>query len=494
MFAGIGGFRAGLDRAGGFQCIGHCEIDKYADASYRAIHDPGKEELYYPDARKIDPNDLPDFDLLCGGFPCQAFSQAGRRRGFEDARGTLFFEVARLAQAKRPSYLLLENVPGLLSHEAMMRNKHRLFRADLSAKAHYMRFHHSGHAKIRKPNGFLARQRRVPQSCCSNMAVGFWSDKGRTFSAILTTLLQLGYSVEWMVLIRFFIPNGFAIWNAPGILPGGAADAARKDVQFQSLQTIRFAATALLWQLLLNTFNSNLEIGIHSADFGVPQARRRVFLIGYLDPRCAGKVFPLFGSGGKALIQMLPGPQGSRVYDSAGVACTQTAGAGGKGGKTGLYFIDLSTVEPRVTDQARCITAHYSKGPISNRRGEHSGVLLIREDTKKGYKAAYPGDTVSLGFPGTLHRGRVGHDIAHTLDTGAHQGVVMRSGWIRKLMPRECFRLQGFTDEQIDRVLAITSDAQAYKQAGNGVTVNVIEAIGRRIREMDEELKSEAIA
>ena len=87
---------------------------------------------------------------------------------------------------------------------------------------------------------------------------------------ILTTLLQLGYSVEWMVLIRFFIPNGFAIWNAPGILPGGAADAARKDVQFQSLQTIRFAATALLWQLLLNTFNSNLEIGIHSADFGVP--------------------------------------------------------------------------------------------------------------------------------------------------------------------------------------------------------------------------------
>ena len=71
MFAGIGGFRAGLDRAGGFQCVGHCEIDKYADASYRAIHDIRREERYYPDARKIDPNDLPDFDLLCGGFPCQ---------------------------------------------------------------------------------------------------------------------------------------------------------------------------------------------------------------------------------------------------------------------------------------------------------------------------------------------------------------------------------------------------------------------------------------
>ena len=117
MFAGIGGFRSGLTRAGGFRCVGHCEIDKYANASYQAIYEPGKEERYYPDATQIDPADLPDFDLLCGGFPCQAFSNAGRRRGFADARGTLFFEIARLAQAKRPAYLLLENVPGLLSHD-----------------------------------------------------------------------------------------------------------------------------------------------------------------------------------------------------------------------------------------------------------------------------------------------------------------------------------------------------------------------------------------
>lgn len=125
MFAGIGGFRAGLDRIGGFQCVGHCEIDKYADASYRAIHDIREEERYYPDARKIDPNDLPGFDLLCGGFPCQAFSNAGRRKGFEDARGTLFFEIARLAQARRPAYLLLENVPYALKciRDIMNRNQ-----------------------------------------------------------------------------------------------------------------------------------------------------------------------------------------------------------------------------------------------------------------------------------------------------------------------------------------------------------------------------------
>jgi DNA (cytosine-5)-methyltransferase 1 len=369
MFAGIGGFRAGLTRAGGFQCVGHCEIDKYADASYRAIHDIGEEEQYYQDARKIDPNDLPHFDLLCGGFPCQAFSNAGKRKGFDDARGTLFFEIARLAQARRPPYLLLENVPGLLSH-----------------------------------------------------------DKGRTFGTILAALDDLGYHVEWSVL--------------------------------------------------------------NSKYFGVPQSRKRVFIICYLDPRCAGKILPVFGTDGKALVQILGGPQGSRIYDANGVACTQTAGAGGMGGKTGLYLVDLCAGRPEQTDAARCLTARYGQTTLSNHPRERSGVLLIKEATKCGYKAAQPGDSVDLGYSGSnTRRGRVGRDIAHTLETGSIQGIVERGGRIRRLMPRECLRLQGFAEDQIDRLLAITSDAQAYKQAGNSVTVNVIEAIGRRIRAVDEELR-----
>lgn len=381
MFAGIGGFRSGLTRAGGFRCVGHCEIDKYANASYTAIYEPGKEERYYPDATKIDPADLPDFDLLCGGFPCQPFSTAGRRRGFADARGTLFFEIARLAQAKRPAYLLLENVPGLLSH-----------------------------------------------------------DKGKTFSGILSALDDLGYHVEWTVL--------------------------------------------------------------NSKHFGLPQSRRRLFLIGYLDPRCAGKILPVFGTGGKALVQVLGGPQGSRVYDTGGVACTQTAGAGGMGGKTGLYlippkdpFVDLCAGIPKRTDAARCLTARYGQTTLSNRKGERSGVLLIKEATRKGYKEALPGDTVDLGFSGSnTRRGRVGHDIAHTLETSCIQGIVENGGHIRRLMPRECLRLQGFEEWQIDRILTIQSDAQAYKQAGNSVSVPVIEAIARRIRAVNEELKAGAAA
>lgn len=380
MFAGIGGFRAGLTRAGGFQCVGHCEIDKYADASYRAIHDIREEERYYPDARDIDPDDLPDFDLLCGGFPCQAFSNAGRRRGFADARGTLFFEIARLAEAKRPRYLLAENVPGLLSH-----------------------------------------------------------DHGKTFAVILSTLGDLGYHVEWAVL--------------------------------------------------------------NSKHFGVPQSRKRVFLICYLDPRCAGKILPVPGSHGEALIQLLGGSQGYRVYDPKGVACTQTAGGGGQGVKTGLYlipppeaaFVDLCAGEPRRTGSARCLTARYGQTTLSYHRAERSGVLLVKEGTKKGYQQALIGDSVDLAYPGSKTRaGRVGKRVAH--DIAALQGIVERGGRIRRLMPRECLRLQGFDDNQIDKILAINSDAQAYKQAGNSVTVHVIEAIGRRLRAVDEALGREDAA
>lgn len=120
MFAGIGGFRSGLERLGGYECVGYCEIDKYAKQAYDAMY-PTEGELYFADARTIDPYTLPDIDLICGGFPCQSFSIAGLRRGFQDdTRGTLFFEIARIAAVKRPPFLLLENVPGLLSHDQLM--------------------------------------------------------------------------------------------------------------------------------------------------------------------------------------------------------------------------------------------------------------------------------------------------------------------------------------------------------------------------------------
>jgi DNA (cytosine-5)-methyltransferase 1 len=113
MFSGIGGFEIALNKLG-HKCVGYSEIDKTASDIYRK-HFPS--EVNYGDATKINEEQLPKFDLLVGGFPCQAFSIAGKRRGFEDTRGTLFFDIARIVKSRKPRYLLLENVRGLLSHQ-----------------------------------------------------------------------------------------------------------------------------------------------------------------------------------------------------------------------------------------------------------------------------------------------------------------------------------------------------------------------------------------
>ena len=117
MFSGIGGFEYGIQQSkhgGKFKCIGYSEIDKYAISIYTR-HFPKHKN--YGDGSKINTSELPDFDFLVGGFPCQSFSIAGKRKGFDDTRGTLFFEIARILRDKKPRYFLLENVKGLLSHD-----------------------------------------------------------------------------------------------------------------------------------------------------------------------------------------------------------------------------------------------------------------------------------------------------------------------------------------------------------------------------------------
>ena len=115
LFSGIGGFELGLQNSKHeFECVGFSEIDKYAKSIY-IRHFPRHKDL--GDASEIRAEELLDFDLLVAGFPCQSFSLAGHRKGFDDTRGTLFFEIARICEAKKPRYLLLENVKGLLSHD-----------------------------------------------------------------------------------------------------------------------------------------------------------------------------------------------------------------------------------------------------------------------------------------------------------------------------------------------------------------------------------------
>ena len=350
MFAGIGGFRTGLKNVGDFfMPVGWCEIDKKTQKAYRALYET-EGEYFCDDARAINTDELPDIDLICGGFPCQPFSVSGRRLGLADTRGTLFHEIVRVAEARRPAYLLLENVPGLLNHEG-----------------------------------------------------------GKTFGVILSAIHELGYSLEWCVL--------------------------------------------------------------NSANFGVPQQRRRVYIVGYLDSRLSGKIFPLSESDGASLIQVIPGGQGQRVYSPEGASTCLTSQGGGWGAKTGLYFVDMNP-DPRVASEARCITVRQDSG-ISNHRGEHSGVLIT------GARAVITPDRENVRQQG--RRIKEPDEPMFTLTAMDKHGVEY-NGRVRRLMPQECFRLQGYSDAQYEAVAALgLPEAQLYKMAGNSVTTNVVTAVGWKL-------------
>lgn len=215
----------------------------------------------------------------------------------------------------------------------------------------------------------------------------------------------------------------------------------------------------------------------NSANFGVPQQRRRLYIVASLGGRGTGEIFPLPGGNAEDLKQLIPGPQGQRVYDPSGVACTQCAGSGGWGGKTGLYFIDMNS-NPVITRHARCITARQDSG-VSNHRGEHSAVLVTDEP-----RAIISPDREKVRQQG--RRIKEPNEPMFTITAQDRHGV-LHHGRIRKLMPIECWRLQGFTDEQFYKASATgLSDGRLYKMAGNAVSVPVISAIGIKLKEIND--------
>ena len=212
----------------------------------------------------------------------------------------------------------------------------------------------------------------------------------------------------------------------------------------------------------------------------LPQTRRRVFLVGYLDPRCAGEILPIERKGGKALSELTDHqPQGKRVYDAGGAAITQTASCGGFGGRTGLYLVDYNE-NSKFTDTARCITARQDSG-MSHHKGEHSAVFFE-------YDGVYPvinpdRETVRQNGP----RFRPNGAPSYCLTVVDRHGIFHR-GWIRKLHPQECFRLMGFSDAQFYKLrneLGL-SDSKLYKLAGNSIMVPVLVDILSRLKAVNE--------
>jgi DNA (cytosine-5)-methyltransferase 1 len=378
FFAGIGGFRLGMEMAG-HECLGHCEIDKYANISYAAMHNPKEGEWFADNIRNVEPGDLPEADCYCFGFPCQAFSVAGNRGGFEDTRGTLFFEVMRLAAVRKPKYLFAENVAGLLSH-----------------------------------------------------------DGGRTFGTIISTLGELGYWWEYQVL--------------------------------------------------------------NSKDFGVPQNRERVFIVGHLGTRSGGEVFPIGGTDEKTdiPIKIIAHRNGYRrntqVFEPTGITEALDTGQGGGRG----HYVSINHGKIQEDQIAKCVDANYYKGLDNHAQRTGIAIPVLTPDRaekrQNGRRFKEDGEpmftlTAQDKHGVAVYQKTFGGTVTKKYDeTGTLQSArldktpCIESGFrIRKLTPKECFRLQGFPDTYFERAAAVNSNSQLYKQAGNSVTVNVIYEIAKRL-------------
>lgn len=414
LFAGIGGFDLAL-QALGHECVYANEWNKYAAQIYE------KNFGERPDTRSItdvSDRDIPEHDLLCGGFPCQAFSAAGKRQGFADTRGTLFFEIARIADAKKSPLLFLENVKGLLTH-----------------------------------------------------------DNGRTFETILWTLDGLGYDLQWQVCNskyfgvpqnreRVFIVGHLRGYRRPEIFPLRREDHTATQTLSHERERTEVYSIATRHLGRNGKLISDVAPTIQSIETPHVVTFNRLEGIG----KEIDTAHTLNASDYRGLDRNQD--QTAIVVDHGELRETQVAnavdanywkGLDNHGQRTGLYMVSDATglncpsrgPEPRKDGMATTIRAGES--------GTKNRIIL------EGEVQAI--DTKQQGDPRFTEH-------APTLQASGHKDPlkVLTHKRIRRLTPIECERLQGFPDNWTEGL----SDTQRYKCIGNAVTVNVIYAIARK--------------
>lgn len=491
-FAGIGGFRRGMELAG-HECVGFCEFDKFATASYISMHlltDEQRKKLdelpqkkrqkeilkdeyrngewYANDVRRVCADDIPKADCWCFGFPCQDISVAGKQLGFQGNRSSLFFRVmyliGQLKEEDKPTYLFIENVKNLLS-----------------------------------VNG------------------------GWDFARLLIEMEQGGYDAEWQVLNSkdFGVPQNrercFIIGHLRGrgsskVFPVERADGENGVslnlfgcLNGRNSQRDRVYSSEGLAPTISRKPGGNTEpkvpIIFDTSRIGQDGKAREYEGIcptltsrDYKEPRSVGVVCNVNPSG--------KGMNGN-VYDSNGVSPSLTTNKG-EGNKIAIPVLTPDRAEKRQNGRR----FKDDGEPMFTLTGQdrHGIAVEVKEATKQGYTECRVGiDSVNLAVPGSAtRRGRVGHGVTNTLDTSCNQGIFVKVSdelivyaiWyekyqcyiaIRKLTPKECFRLQGWSDDYFEKAQFVNSDSQLYKQAGNGVTVNVIQEIAERMKINDAE-------
>lgn len=557
LFTGIGGFTLGIEQAyedisnssgkkqrrfprcssnneckrlGQEQptCIGFSEIDKYASAIYQK-HYP--EHKNYGDITKIDTKDLPEFDLLVGGFPCQAFSIAGKRKGFGDTRGTLIYDVLRIAKAKEPMFLLLENVKGLVSHDGGKTLE--VILESLQELGYYVNYEIRNSKDYGVPQNrerifFLCRHIKgltsVGQSekiTTSESIIQEW-----LFQLLLNNLaevkkLQGHASKDWVVgylLLKEISQN--PEWNAENILAGISTNSDEKSsplAGYPWLNIVMWLSDNLganFSELNKSTTLTAINEIIGSKTYTYSQMLKAILLATVL-LRDSSK--SLWDEVLSSLIVIQEDTKYARINNKNEKAIITESGTlhlsnelqdfrehfivGHLRGTSRPQVFPITDGNPKGLEELTSGASQgyrvYGENGVNPTLASEAGGVgaktglvcpTIRATQHKGgdnqtlvvkIPEATVGQSINLSVPNSkTRRGRVS-DVAQTLDTGMQQHTLTSEMKIRRLTPTECARLQGFPDDwhKIEGI----SDTQAYKCYGNAVTVNVVGEVMKRI-------------
>lgn len=498
FFAGIGGFHSAFSRIG-WECQGFCEIDKFARQSYKAIHNTeGIEEWH--DITKVSDDDFRRLrgrvDIIAGGFPCQAFSVAGKRGGFEDTRGTLFFEVARAAKIIQPRYLLLENVKGLLNHDkgntfgTILNTLYELGYAHIEWGVFNTKYW--GVPQNRERVFILAELRDEPTAPYLLPLLQQQHENGVTarLRDVLETKVDEKYylseektaklieTLEDRVKVKEATKQGYT-----EAFPGDTVNMAQPNSKTRRGRVGRELANTLLTgqeQAVVEPVTEFVGIGHH------PFSKKQEFK-GYFDdvspcliatdykaPKTVlekTNVEPLNRHDSKILDTK--SPDKLRVYDQV---CPTIMANDFKEPKIAVH----ATLTPdRVEKRQNGRRFKDEDEPMFTLTAQDKhGIATVQYSRKTGIGKEI--DT-SVCLSASDWRG---------LNRNQEQNAVLETSpkyRVRKLTPLECWRLQDFTDEQFYKARAAgVSDSQLYKQAGNSVTVKVVEVIARQIQERVE--------
>ena len=458
LFSGIGGFELALNELG-MECVFASEIDSYARKMYtnHFNHEP------HGDITKISSADIPDHDLLVAGFPCQSFSIAGKRGGFEDTRGALFFEIARILKDKKPKYFILENVKGLLSAD-----KGEIWKTicqtlrELGYEIDY---------KVLNSKDFGLPQNRerifIVGKYGANVFWHFDWEFGDYPNKVIADILEdnvdekyylknveLADHIQWGGE-KHYRKAGYS--DISGVNKAGFVKGAKYRNNSEILDTNGNSVT-------LNTVNPP-KVKIQKAGKGEISGIKSEGYIKDGKHRQNSEVVSPEGNTG-ALNQLIVPKIKIAGYRNDRQTKSFKANKEPKLVKVGKLDPNRNSTSDVYSDQgiSPTLTSAMGKG------GGHVPKLASKRHSRTGIKS--PNMLPEVAQPYRIHE-EDGNFSA--LNTGCH-GLVKNDG-IRKLTPRECFRVQGFSDDYE----IIVSDSQAYKQIGNSVSPPVIKAIGEHL-------------